>query len=72
MSIQVSYSRQEKKRPPYINFRMRKLIYNMIFERTQDAEISQYIADNTEQIVSENFWIKDKRGVNMQQVKKVA
>lgn len=39
---------------------MRKLIFEFMFEKTNDEKTSQYIADNIETIVSDNFWIKRK------------
>lgn len=70
--MEITYSKQrERKKQPYINFRMRKLIFNFMFEKCGDRELAQSIADKAEAIVSENFWVKDKRGVNVQ-IKKVA
>lgn len=65
MEISYSKQRQEKKRP-YINFRMRKLIFARMFELTGDKQISQKIANEAESIVCANFFVKDKRGVNVQ------
>lgn len=65
--MEITYSkRREQRRPPYINFRMRKLICEFINENANEIyslnenERAQYIANNIETIVSQNFWIKRK------------
>lgn len=74
--MHVSYSKKTK--PPYINFRMRKLINALMLENAEKMvnmdvrERSQFIADEVEKLVCENYWIKDKRGVNKQELKKIA
>ena len=57
--MNISYLKRN--RPPYINFRMRKLIYNSIFEKCNDKELAQKIANECEKIVTSNFWVKDMR-----------
>lgn len=52
---------------PYINFRMRKMIYKFIMENQVEMysmtaeEKSRYISERIEGIVTDNFWVKDKR-----------
>lgn len=75
--MHISYSKQTKRKPAYINFRMRKLICEFINNNSQqiyslhENERAQFIANNVETIVTQNFWIK-RKDLNNNQLKKVA
>lgn len=58
---------KNKRKTNYINFRMRKLIYNFILESSVQMysmtleEKSRFISEKIESLVCENYWIKDKK-----------
>lgn len=61
------------KRKQYINFRMRKLIYNFILENSNvQPEEAKKLSENIEQKIVDNYWIKDKRKDINNEIKKAA
>lgn len=55
--MKISYSRTRKQ--PYINFKMRKLIRNVIRENANMNE--NELSIEIEKIITSNYWVKDMR-----------
>lgn len=74
--MKISYSKNS--RPPYINFRIRKLIYLFFMDNQVEMysmnqkEKSIFVSEKIEQILCDNFWVKDKRKTEHAQLKKTA